>query len=84
MDPKLIKIAQELGIPIEPYGYTHFVKPEIYSKFEKWLTKYSASTAEDYAWRLHRALKGVKGFPRRMLFKYEKLVKYYKKKYAVL
>jgi hypothetical protein len=74
-DPKVLKLCSDLNLSTKPKA---FESPRYYSSIEGYLTKYSASTAEDYIWRLCRHLE-----PHNLVMydRYNLLLEMYKKKY---
>jgi len=78
MDPKVVRFCQMLNVPASADS---FRDPARYRDVESLLKEYSASTSEDYIWRLCRFLSASPGFPDAQLQRYKKLLTYYKELY---
>lgn len=75
-EPLIEKLCRAIGVQPSPYAFN---STESYVAVERYLSRYSASTAENYIWRLCRYLK-----PHNLAIfdRYERLLLYYKEKYV--
>jgi len=78
MDPKVVRFCQMLDVPATADS---FRDRGAYNAVESLLKQYSASTSEDYIWRLCRYLSSVPEFPSSQLERYKKLLAHYKSIY---
>lgn len=78
-DKHLLFISNKLGVPL---AASSFAKASVFSAFKRMLAGYATSTAENYAWRLHRYLASDPSFSPLFLKGYSSLVVLYKGKYG--